>query len=168
MPTANPESVLDRGTGVTSDAAQVQSANVASHFNLRAFTSLIVLFSFLVVTVTGLILYYHPSQIMSLSHAWGGIHTVLSFVLIIGGAFHLKYNWRPMIRYIKGSIVNGMQSKRECMAAFLIVIFMVMGTAYNLPVFKNLAHFGPERHHRQNRSAENTTPQTKIKHEEND
>lgn len=113
-------------------------------FNKRAFTALVVLFAFIAMVVTGVILYLKPPHVIS--REWVSVHIVLSFVLILAGCVHIVFNWKPLVRYFGKTASEGLQSKRELVVAFVVVAFLVCGTAMNLPVLRSIAGGGHEHH----------------------
>ena len=79
--------------------------------SLRRIVSLSMMLSILGMLVTSIILYIVPQGRVSywagwtlwgLSKSqWGAIHTNFGFMMLVSGAFHIYYNWRPMTSYMK-------------------------------------------------------------------
>ena len=80
-------------------------------FNYRKFVNYASLFSFLILASTGLILYVTPHGSYSRWTDWSfllmskdhleGIHSVFSFVFLFFIIWHLVYQTRVFIRYLK-------------------------------------------------------------------
>lgn len=92
-------------------------------FNWRAFFSLYVVLSFLVMTLTGLALFVSPPgrvanwsewQLAGLTREqWQAIHTTFTLVFVVAGFFHLYFNWKILVSYLKSRLGRGVPRKRE-------------------------------------------------------
>lgn len=76
-----------------------------SGFSFRALTSMVVVFSFAVLALSGLIMLLWPGRetqsLLGLSrHAWSGMHEWISVLVVIAAAVHLWYNWCSIVGYI--------------------------------------------------------------------
>jgi len=106
-------------------------------FNGRRFIALLTAFSFLVVLLTGLVLYVEPYgrvaywtdwRLLGLNKdQWDGIHIVTSFVFLVSAALHVYYNWKPLVRYLSGRIREGVRRWRELMLASGIIVLSMVG-----------------------------------------
>ena len=67
--------------------------------NQRVLVSVLMLFGFAAILVTGLM-----SYIMRYSPLLSAVHTFFGLLFVIYGVFHLRNNLRPMIQYFKGSV----------------------------------------------------------------
>ena len=86
-------------------------------FNRRAFISLYIVISFLIMTVSGLILFLAPPgrianwtdlTIIGLTKSqWQTLHTVFTFLFVIAAAFHIYYNWRLINLFLINPVVFG-------------------------------------------------------------
>ncbi len=98
-------------------------------FSLRAFTSMVVVFSFTVLSLSGLIMLLWPGRstpsVLGLSrHAWSGMHEWISVLVVIAAGVHLWYNWRPVLSYLRrGAGVI----RREWVVAFALVAMVTAG-----------------------------------------
>ena len=112
-------------------------------FNGRGFTSLLLTVSFLVVIVTGIILYVTPKgrvahwtnwTLFGLGkEQWSAIHMVNSLLFVIVSIVHLYLNWGVLWRYIKKK-TSGVRL-RESVAALVVTAVVCVGTFYQIPPF---------------------------------
>lgn len=80
-------------------------------FNWRSFLSVYMGFSFLIMTVTGIILYIAPPGRVAhwsnwtlaglLKEEWQAIHTIFTFIFIAAGVLHIIFNWKPLLSYLR-------------------------------------------------------------------
>ena len=109
----------------------------------RAFTSLCSLASFILLSLTGIILYIEPHgrvaywtqwQLFALEKdQWGAIHIFSALLFLLAGGFHLYYNWKPLIRYLTGKIETALRHKRELSISSLIFIWIIVSGIWSLP-----------------------------------
>ncbi len=81
----------------------------ANYWSGRAFASLCSLAGFMLLCVTGLILFLEPHGRVAYwtrwcflgleKDQWGNIHIISGFLFLIAGAFHLYYNWKAILGY---------------------------------------------------------------------
>ncbi|MBI5832985.1 MAG: DUF4405 domain-containing protein [Armatimonadetes bacterium] len=74
-------------------------------FSFRAFTSMVVMFSFAVVALSGLIMLLWPGRstqsVLGLGrHTWSGMHEWVCVLTVIAAAVHLWYNWRSVVAHV--------------------------------------------------------------------
>jgi hypothetical protein len=108
-------------------------------WNLRGQTSLLTLAGFLIMAVTGLVLYVVPQgriaywtnwTFLNLTKSnWGDVHILSSILFIIAGAFHIYFNWKPLMNYLRDRTRGGMKLKKEIAVS---VVAMVLVTVSNL------------------------------------
>ncbi|MBX3180703.1 MAG: DUF4405 domain-containing protein [Candidatus Hydrogenedentes bacterium] len=127
--------------------------NTNRKFNLRAMTSLTVSMSFLMLTLSGVILYLSPkgrvanwtgwSMIGLSKEGWGSAHTTMALLFLVASAAHIAYNWRPLLKYLKMPLAAGAKRSRAEMAGALALTLMVfVGTLYSVPPFGAVAELG--------------------------
>ena len=102
------------------------------NWNGRAFISLCSLLGFVLLSLTGIILYIEPHgrvaywtkwSFLSLEKdQWGNIHVFSGLLFLVTGAFHLYYNWKPLIKYLGGKIETTLRYKRELVICSLIFL----------------------------------------------
>ena len=123
-----------------------------SRFHSRALTSLIVVTSFLIMTITGIVLYFAPHGRVAYwiiwrfawltKTEWGNIHIISSIVFAIAGGFHIYFNWRPIVNYFAGKIESTLKYKKELAASLLLSVFIIAGSIHPMPPFNYVLDFG--------------------------
>ena len=112
-------------------------------FRTRSFVSLLVAISFLLLTATGLVLYVVPTGRMANwmgwrllfmdKETWARVHTVLGFAFLVGGPFHLAFNWKPFRTYLAARWAEHLRPRRELLAASLLAVVLTVVAVGNLP-----------------------------------
>jgi hypothetical protein len=146
-------------------------------FNYRAFVSILTGFSFILMTVTGLVLFFAPSCRIARDTSWSvlgynkdqwvGVHVWLSIVFVIASIFHIYFNWAVLVCYFKAKVRRGLALRAEWIVALAVCGIIYAGTIYEVPPFSTLMawketfkHEGPgageHGRGRQGRSWENT------------
>lgn len=123
-------------------------------FQLRPFTSVLIAFSFLMLAVSGTVLFMAPPgrvanwtdwQILGLTkHEWGGLHIWFALLSVIGALLHLFFNLRPMLNYFKGRITRRMAFRPEWVGAVILCIGVFIGTKSGLVPFATLLAFNEQ------------------------
>ena len=121
-------------------------------FNWRGWTTFVVTISFVVDTVSGIILYIAPPgrianwtnwTVWGLSkEAWVAIHTIFGYVLLIIVALHLYYNWNIFLHFIWSKIRRAWNLKWELAAATLFCLFIFAATLWDVPPFSSTMRLG--------------------------
>jgi len=121
-------------------------------FNWRAFVSLYVSFSFLIMVVSGIILYLAPAgriakwthiYILGLEkHSWQEIHIIFTFLFVIAGGFHIWFNWKPFVSYLRRKVQQNISLRKELFAAMSVVVFLMVSTLLSIPPFSTVIEFG--------------------------
>lgn len=121
----------------------------ARPFNPRAFTSLLTAALFLVMLVTGLVLFAMPTG--RIAHQtgwsllwldrwqWNGLHVATSVLFVAAVLWHAFLNWKPFVSYLRTRARCHVAIKRECVAAILLVVLVVAGTLAGVPPFRQLS-----------------------------
>ena len=109
----------------------------------RSLTAFIVTWSFLVLTVTGLVLYIIPhGRVAYWIHwdlaglekdQWGGVHMIFGGMFIISGILHLYFNWKPFKKYFADRVRGHLQLKQEIVIATILTLVIFMLSVFNLP-----------------------------------
>jgi hypothetical protein len=117
----------------------------------RGLTSLVVVSSFLIMTVTGIILYFAPHgrvaywiiwKFIGLTKTdWGNIHIISSIVFAIAGAFHIYFNWKAIMNYFSGKIAATLKYRKELAVTTVLSVFIIVGSIYLLPPFNYVIDF---------------------------
>lgn len=98
---------------------------------------------FLTSAVTGLVLYIEPHgriaywtnwRLLGLGKdQWDGIHIISSAVFVVAGGFHLVYNWRPFLSYMRAKVETGLRLRRELGIAVAALLLIVISGIFHLP-----------------------------------
>jgi hypothetical protein len=117
----------------------------------KGLTSLVVVTSFLIMTITGIVLYFTPQgrvaywvnwKFFGLTKTeWGNIHIISSIAFAIAGAFHIYFNWKPIMNYFSGKIANTLKYRKELAVASILSVFIIVGSIYLLPPFNYVIDF---------------------------
>ena len=121
-------------------------------FSWRGWTTFVVTISFIVDTISGVILYIAPPG--RIAHwtnwtvwgldkeEWGAIHTIFGYVLLIIVGIHLYYNWKIFWNFIWSKVRKALNLKRELITAGLLCLFLFLGTLWNIPPFSSTMDLG--------------------------
>ncbi|VVS90942.1 DUF4405 domain-containing protein [Desulfoluna spongiiphila] len=113
--------------------------------SLKKTTSLTLLFSFVVLTVSSIVLYVMPHGRVAYWadwHFWGlakgdwdNIHINSGLLFLAAACLHLVLNWHLILAYV-GRKVKGLRHVSvECAGAFVLTLAVVLGTVLMLPPF---------------------------------
>jgi hypothetical protein len=126
--------------------------NAPVRFHGRAFVTFYVTLSFLVLAVSGIVLYVAPPgrvanwsrwTIGSLDrHGWQAVHTVFALLFVLAGAFHLWFNWRTFWHLLRSRLAEGLLLKRELVLAAAAVVAVAGLTLADLPPFGSVMDAG--------------------------
>jgi hypothetical protein len=124
------------------------------NFKFRAFTSLLLFFSFLISLISGIVLYFPPQgKIANWTHwtfwgldkeRWGALHINSSLVFFIIAALHLYYNWKVLFRYIKKKAELAFNLKVELFTAAILSVFIILATLYNIEPFRTIIRWNDD------------------------
>ena len=109
----------------------------------RSLTAFVVTWSFLLLTITGLVLYVVPHGRVAYwvhwslagmeKEQWAGVHMMFGGIFIIAGVFHLYFNWRPFKKFLADRVGGHLEMKREIVFATLFTIAVFFLSVFNLP-----------------------------------
>lgn len=121
-------------------------------FSWRGWTTFVVTISFIVDTISGVILYIAPPG--RIAHwtnwtvwgldkeEWGAIHTIFGYVLLIIVGIHLYYNWKIFWNFIWSKVRKALNLKWELITAGLLCLFLFLGALWNIPPFSSTMDLG--------------------------
>lgn len=98
-------------------------------FNSRAFTALLMTFSFVGLPITGLANHYLGFEPMGVPrHAWMTAHNVLAIIFTASAVWHLVLNRQAWMRHVRGLADKMPTISREaiCAACAVLVVTGVM------------------------------------------
>ena len=109
----------------------------------RAMTSLVTTWSFVVATVTGVVLYIVPEgrvaywtiwELWGLTkEGWTDLHIIFSIVFVGVGVAHLVYNWKPFKNYMASRASGHVHVSRTLYGSLAIAGLFFGLTLYSLP-----------------------------------
>lgn len=115
---------------------------------MKKIISLTLAFSFLVMSVTGLMLYIVPKgkiaywanwQMFGLTKTqYGDIHITSMILFLVVTTWHIYYNWKPLISYIKDNTKKITIFKKELLIALGLNILFVAGTLGGIQPFQSV------------------------------
>jgi hypothetical protein len=122
-------------------------------FNWKSFISFGLTYAFIILFLTGIILYIAPSgrvahwvnwEFIGLQKEnWQAVHTLFSLLFIILSVFHLfSINWKTFLTYFKARTKNGLNKKKELILSTLLVLVFLLGTLYAVPPFQTIMDWG--------------------------
>ncbi|RKX79283.1 MAG: hypothetical protein DRP87_03575 [Spirochaetes bacterium] len=121
-------------------------------FNLRAFTSIFLAFSFINLILTSIVLYVVPPgrvanwlnwRLLGLTKdQWAAMHTVVGYAFLILSVLHIILNWKVLINYIRYKVKNSVRRLPELVLSFVFVLVLSFGSIYNWFPISYITEFG--------------------------
>jgi hypothetical protein len=109
----------------------------------KGFASLMTTFSFIVMSLSGVLLFIVPQgriaewtewQMLGLSKSeWGDIHITTSLMFLASGAYHIVLNWRTLWGYFSTKREKSLMMRRELAIAAFVTVFCIAGAVYQVP-----------------------------------
>jgi hypothetical protein len=103
----------------------------------RAMTSVLIAFSFLVLVVSGIVLFVAPPGRVAnwtnwrlaggTKHEWIDLHTCFALLFLLAAILHLIFNLRPMINYFKNRQTRQLSWRAEWIVALGIALLVFAG-----------------------------------------
>jgi hypothetical protein len=127
--------------------------NKKNKFSWKAFISIGLFYSFIIILITGLVLYIAPAgrvanwvnwKLFGITKAnWQAIHTIFSFTFATLSVFHLfLINWRAFWTYLKSKSIQGLNKKKEFYLSSLLTIIFLAGVMFSVPPFSSFLDMG--------------------------
>lgn len=120
-------------------------------FQLRGFTSLLLTWCFLVLSVSGVVLYFTPRgrvanwtgwTLFGLEKGeWQGVHMNLAVLFLLVTALHLYLNWNLFWSYLKKKASLSVNLKWELLLATIVTAVILVGTIVNVLPFGALTTY---------------------------
>ena len=121
---------------------------------IKKIVSLTLAFSFLIMSFTGIMLFIVPQGKIAYWANWkmfgltktqyGDIHITSMFLFLIITIWHIYYNWKPLISYIKNSTKKITLLKAELLIALTLNLLFVIGTLTLMQPFKTVLDFNSD------------------------
>ena len=128
------------------------SSPAARPFSWKPFVSFLMVLTFTVIALSGMVLYVAPpGRIANWSHwtlvsldksGWQALHTIFATLFLVAAAFHLFLNWKVLMAYLKSRITVGVRMKRELALASAIVASIFLATLAGAPPFRTIMTTG--------------------------
>jgi len=126
----------------------MSKAGKQRRFNPRAFTSLTLAVAFGIAMVAGLVLYITPQgrvanwidwRVLGLGkEQWGAVHMTGSLLFVAMAVFHLIYNWKALLAYLRRKAKESAGLRWEPVAALAIGLLFVVGTVQQWQPFQSV------------------------------
>jgi len=120
-------------------------------FNMRSFVSMLTFAGFIIMGITGIILFITPAgriaywtnwTFLGLTKTqWGNIHIVSSLVFVASGIVHTWLNWKPLKGYLAGRAHKGFSFSREMAIAGVLSLFLIVGAILEIPPLGSFLKF---------------------------
>lgn len=118
---------------------------------IRQTVSLTLGLSFIVMSVTGIMLFIVPKGRVAYWSDWemfglskeqyGDIHTTSMVLFILVTVWHIYNNWTPLVNYLKNEAKKVTLFKKEFAIALVLNALFIGGTLAYVPPFSNLLDF---------------------------
>lgn len=118
---------------------------------LRAFTSWLITWGFIILTWSGIVLFFTPKgrfahwtdwKFMGLTKSeYENIHVTFMVLFVVGVLFHIYFNWKPLINYMKNKKREVTFSNKNFLLSFLVSVVFIAGTLALTPPFSYFLDF---------------------------
>ncbi len=120
--------------GVTIEELRVSLRRIVSLSMMLSIVGMLVSSIILYIVPQGRIAYWSGWTLLGLSKSqWGAIHTNLGFLMLVSGAFHVYFNWRPLTSYMKNKARDFRLFTPNFNVALLVFVAFVGLTIMALP-----------------------------------
>ena len=109
----------------------------------RSLIAFIVTWAFVILTITGLVLYVVPQgRVAYWTHwsllglgkeQWGDVHMMFGGIFIIAGIIHLYFNWKPFKKFLADRVKGQLQLKQEFVIAMTFSVVIVVMSIFHIP-----------------------------------
>lgn len=109
----------------------------------KGFASLLTTFSFIVMSLSGVLLFIVPQgriadwtewRMLGLAKSqWGDIHITTSLMFLVAGAYHIALNWRTLVNYFTARRDMALMMRRELAISGVVTVFCIAGAVYQVP-----------------------------------
>jgi uncharacterized membrane protein YgcG len=134
--------------GATERKPEPESQRQTRRFQWRALISVTTILSFLVMSVTGAVLFVTPPG--RIAHwtgwtfsgldkdQWAALHIWFSLVFLLAAGFHIYLNWRPLVSYFKDRARKAFALRWEWVVSLALCVLVWVGTLSEVTPFSNL------------------------------
>ncbi len=131
---------------------EVSMSESKKAFNSRGFISISLTLAFIILAVSGLVLYIMPSgrvafwinwKLLGLTKEdWGAVHTIFSSIFVVLSVIHIVLNWRVLMSHIRSKVESGIKLRKELAIAAACTILIFSGILFGLPPFSTVMNVG--------------------------
>ena len=117
-------------------------------FQWRALTSVLMTLGFALLALSGVMLFLSPPgrvanwtnwTLLGLRKSeWGGVHIWFGTLFLVMSAWHVYFNWRPLVSYFKNRATRSIGFRLEWAVAAVVAVVVFGGTKAGLPPFSSL------------------------------
>ncbi len=118
----------------------------------RSFVSFLLVWSFIIMSISGVILYITPHgrvaywvnwRFLGLTKdGWTAVHTIVGYVFIVASAIHLIYNFRVLTSYLKRKAQAGGRHVPELLISLLFIVIVTGATIGDVQPFSTIMNWG--------------------------
>ena len=122
------------------------------NFKTRGFVSFTLALSFIIISLSGVVLYIMPHgrvaywinwKIAGFSKDdWDAVHTIVGFLFMIIAVVHFYLNWTTFVNYLKSKVQKGIRLKKELVTSVILSGIIVVGTIGGIPPFSTIMDIG--------------------------
>lgn len=128
-------------------------AKANKKFSWKVFISFGLTYSFIIIFLTGIVLYLAPAGriahwvdwkfIIFTKDEWQAIHMNFSYLFVILSIFHLfTINWKAFLSYLKSKNQSGLNKKCEFIISSFLTIAIFFAIIFSVPPFSLVVDFG--------------------------
>lgn len=120
--------------------------------NTRKLTSLLLAWSFVILSITSIVLYITPAGRVAYwaswslfgldKHQWGALHTNIGYLFIAASVIHIILNWKLIVNYIRKKTREAMKINADTVASVVIVMAFSVLTLAEMPPVSWIQTFG--------------------------
>lgn len=118
----------------------------------RKLTSLILAWSFIILSITSIVLYITPAgrvaywaswSLLGLDkHQWGSLHTNVGYLFMAASILHIVLNWKLILNYIKKKTKEAFAINTNTVSSVIIVLVISILTLTETPPVSWVQSFG--------------------------
>lgn len=118
----------------------------------RKLTSLLLAWSFVILSITSIILYITPAGRVAYwaswslggldKHQWGALHTNIGYLFIAASLIHIVFNWKLIVKYIQKKSREAMRVNANTVTSVVIVLLFSVFTLAEMPPVSWIQSFG--------------------------
>ncbi len=125
-----------------------------NRFAWRAMTSVLIATSFVILVLSGIMLFVSPPgrianwtdwTLLGLRRQeWIALHICFSLLFLVVAIVHIVFNWRPMVSYFKNRMTRRAGFRWEWLVGVGVCVLVFAGTRLNVPPFSSLLAFNEQ------------------------